>query len=168
MRFTFEYTTLHLSTQVWKRLLDQELRDALTEGATLWLNAALSRIPVWSGASHGTFLKLAAKIGYVISIGGSVPWRTGPAYGQSHSDAKLTIFDGAYVLEYSTDLWHLVYNEYNNANNNPDEAHLFSRLRNPGPYNFQTLAGEAFRQFAQTVKLPPPLLAMATKTKVVS
>jgi hypothetical protein len=167
MRFTFDYQTLHLSSAVWKRILDQELRAALIEGGTIWMNAALSRIPVWSGASHGTFLKLAAKIGSSISIGGGVPWLSGSTYGQSHSGANLIIYNGAYILEYSTDLWHLVYNEFSNANANPVEGRLFARLRNPGPYHFQELAAEEFRNFAKTVRLPSPMLAMVIKKHTV-
>lgn len=163
MRFTFDYQTLHLSPGVWKRILDQELRTALTEGATIWMNAALSCIPVWSGASHGTFLKLAAKIGYSLSIGSGVPWLSGPTYGQSHSNASLTVYNGAYILEYSTDLWHLLFNEYKNANANPIEGRLFARLRNPGPYNFQQIAATAFTPFAKSVRLPSPQLAMTIK-----
>jgi hypothetical protein len=167
MRFTFDYKTLHLSPTVWKRLLDQELNAALTQGAIIWMNAALSRIPVWSGASHGTFLKLAATIGYSISVGGGVPWMSGPNYGKSHSSARKTIYDGAYVLEYTTDLWHLCYNEISNANTNPEEGRLFARLKNPGPYAFQELAAEEFRQYAKSVRLPPPLLAITIKTHTV-
>lgn len=167
MRFSFEYNELRLSPSVWKRLMDQELRAALIQGGIIWINAALSKIPVWSGASHGTFLKLAAKIGYSIQLGGGVPHMTGPSYGQSHSSAKLTIYDGAYVLEYTTNLWHLVYNEFNNANANPEEARVFSRLKQPGPYNFQELAAEEFRNFAKSVRLPSPRLAMTIKTRTV-
>lgn len=167
MRFSFEYSTLHLSTSVWKKLLDQELRAALTQGGLIWLNAALSQIPIWSGASRGTFLKLAAKIGYSIGIGGGVPWLSGPSYGEAHSTANLTVFDGAYVLEYTTNLWHLVYNEYNDANANPEAGRLFARLKQPGPYNFQDIAGESFRAFAKSVRLPTPLRAMTIKTQTV-
>jgi hypothetical protein len=167
MRFTFEYTTIHLSTAVYKRLMDQTLNTALTHGAALWINTAISCIPVWSGASHGTFLKLAAKIGYAFTVGGGVPWLGGPSYGQARSGAKKTVFDGAYVLEYYTNLWHLVYNEYNNANANPIEGRLFARLLRPGPYHFQDKAALAFRQFSKTVRLPSPMLAISKKTKMV-
>jgi hypothetical protein len=122
---------------------------------------------VWSGASHGTFLKLAATIGYSISVGGGVPWMSGPSYGKSHSGARKTVYDGAYVLEYTTDLWHLCYNELYNANANPEEGRLFSRLKQPGPYNFQSLAADEFKQYTKTVRLPPPILAITIKTHMV-
>jgi len=167
MRFTFEYKTIHLSVAAYKRILDQSLRAALTHGASLWIQTAVSLIPVWSGASHGTFLKLAAKIGYSFNVGGGVPGMGGPSYGQARSSAKLTVFDGAYVLEYYTNLWHLVYNEYNNANEHPIEGRLYARLLRPGPYNFQEQAGIVFSQFAKTVRLPSPKLAITTKQKVI-
>jgi len=166
MRFKFEYSTLHLSPIVWKRQLNKELRAALIEGGTLWMNAALTRIPVWSGASHGTFLKLAAKLGYQMSVGGA-GFGGGPSYGEAHSSAKLTVYAGAYILEYNTNLWHLIYNEYNDANAHPEAGRLFAKLHRPGPYKFQDSAGEEFKQFAKTVRLPSPKLALTTKTKVV-
>lgn len=164
MHFTFEYKTLHFKPAIWKRMIDAQLRAALTDGGTIWMNAAISRIPIWSGASHGTFLKLAAKIGYSISVGGGVPMGLGPQYGSAQSTGKLTIYAGAYVLEYSTNLWHLIYNEFHDGNANKEEARVYSRLKNPGPYHFQELAAEAFRQYAKTVRLPSPLLATLRQT----
>jgi hypothetical protein len=164
MHFTFDYKTLHFKPAIWKRMIDEKLRAALVEGGTIWINAAISRIPVWSGASHGTFLKLAAKIGYAISIGGGNPMGLGPAYGSAQSTGKLTVYAGAYILEYSTTLWHLLFNELNNANLNPTEGRLFARLRTPGPYHFQVAAAEEFRQYAKTVRLPDPKLATIIQT----
>jgi len=165
MRFTFDYATMHLGVVNYKVELDRKLRQALIDGGMVWLNAARAIIPVWSGAAHGTFLKLAAKLGTSFSIGGGVPWLIGPPYGAAQSAAKMTVWGGAYVLEYSTSLWHLVYNEYNNANANKEEARVFSRLRTPTPYNFQERAGNLFQMFAQTVRLPSPWAILRLKRK---
>jgi hypothetical protein len=161
MHFTFDYKTLHFKPAIWKRMIDEKLRAALIEGGTIWMNAAISRIPVWSGASRGTFLKLAAKIGYAISVGGTNAGMLGlgPAAGSSQSTGKMTVYAGAYILEYTTHLWHLCYNESHDANANPVEARLFYHLRNPTPYNFQVAAAEEFRTFAKTIRLPSPFLA---------
>jgi hypothetical protein len=92
---------------------------------------------------------------------------SGPKYGKEHSSARKTIYDGAYVLEYTTDLWHLVYNNLHNANANPEEGRLFAKLRQPGPYNFTEIAAEEFKQYAKSIRLPSPSLAMTIKTHMV-
>jgi hypothetical protein len=166
MHFTFDYKTLHFKPAIWKRMIDEKLRAALVEGGTIWMNAAVSRIPVWSGASHGTFLKLAAKLGYAISVASTNAGMLGlgPGAGSSQSTGKMTVYAGAYILEYSTSLWHLCYNELKNANANPVEGRLYAKLRYPGPYHFQVTAAEEFRQYAKTVRLPDPKLATIIQT----
>jgi hypothetical protein len=169
MHFTFEYKTLHFKPALWKKLIDTKLRAALVEGGTRWMNAAVSRIPVWSGASHGTFLKLAAKLGYALSVASTNAgvMGLGPTVGNAQSTGKLTIYAGAYVLEYSTNLWHLCYNEYNDANANKEEARVYSHLKNPTPYHFQELAAAEFVAFAKTVRLPSPFLATLIQSHAV-
>ena len=56
-------------------------------------------------------------------------------------------------VEYRTWLPWLIWNEYHNANVDPDPG-LFGRLLKPGPYNFQVKGYEAFKQFSQAVDLP--------------
>ena len=87
----------------------------------------------------------------------------GPSTGLSASAATLVGKNGLHTLEYRTSLWHLVYNEYNDANKNPLDGRLFSRLKNPGPYGFQALGAAAFVSFARTVEVPSILLALKKK-----
>lgn len=162
---TFNYATLNIPVAVYKKALDAKLKDALIEGGKIYLNAALAIIPVWSGASWGTFLPLARKIGATFSIPGHVPWLPGPPYGAAQSSGSLVIHGGIYRLQYGTTLWHLIYNEYNQGNLNKEEARVYSRLLYPGPYNFQEKAGEAFQSFATTIRLPNPWLLVVVKRK---
>jgi hypothetical protein len=169
MKLTFDYTLLKLDAGEYKRTLHTYLLDKLQEGGKLWLGACLAVIPVWSGASHGTFLKLANKIGMLVSISAmaSIPGMLGPAVGSQKSTASIKSSNDQYILEYGTSLWHLIYNEYNNANLNPTAGRLFARLRTPGPYNFQKIGAEAFSAFATTVSLPSPWkLLKQTKHRV--
>jgi hypothetical protein len=134
--------------------MNQHLREAVG----LWINTAVSLIPVWTGASHATFIKLAGKIGQTFSVGGiNMPGFVGPAEGQRASQGRLTTWNGVYVAEYSTTLWHLIYNEYNDGNANKEAAHVYSRLIRPGPYGFQEQANAAFQAYtAANVSLPSP------------
>jgi hypothetical protein len=112
---------------------------------------------VWSGASHGTFLRLANAIDFNLTIteAPNAPRRV--SYGQRNSDGNLDIdaARGRFFFMYETRLKHLVYNEYNNANIDPDPG-LLSRLLNPGPYEFQKTAAEAFLRSIGSVILPDP------------
>jgi len=75
--------------------------------------------------------------------------------GVTQSDGKLTADKqtGEYTFTYSTTLPWLIWNEYHNANVEPDPT-LFYRLIDPGPYNFQAVGARAFLRSADSVALP--------------
>ncbi len=160
MKMTCNFQLMKLNVGNYKKALNTEMLQKLKEAVSVWVQAAITVIPVWSGASHGTFLKLASKIGMTFSIsgGGGLPGMTGPVYGDARSQGRLTTWGGAFIAEYSTTLWHLIYNEYNNANANPEEGHLFARLIQPGPYAFQEKANAAFSEYITSVRMPSPWL----------
>jgi len=121
---------------------------------------------VWSGASAASFLHLANEIHSTIPI--SKGNATGIAYGKRFSDGGIEIDKGVGRFFYSTDLPHLVYNEYHNANTDPDRA-LFSQLKNPGPYGFQKAGTRAVEHAIDGMDpLPSPLLVQSIKVKTVT
>ena len=157
MKMTFAYTLIDIDLGVYQKMLDKALSEDLREGGIEWLRSALLVIPIWSGASHGTFVKMAQKLGMSISVPGSPRLgllNTGPQAGIGASSAILEGKDGLHTITYHTSLWHLIYNEYNNANANPMAAGLFARLLTAGPYNFQAIGNSTFISFASSVKLP--------------
>lgn len=158
MKMTCSFQLMKLSAGNYKKAVSTEMLQKLKEAVGIWIQTAITVIPVWSGASHGTFIKLASKIGQTFSVsgGGGLPGMLGPVYGESQSQGRLTTFGGAYIAEYSTTLWHLIYNEYNDANANPEAGRLFARLIQPGPYMFQEKANMAFLEYVNTVRMPSP------------
>ncbi len=158
MKMTCSYSLIKLNAGNYKKALTTEMTQKLKEAVSVWIQAAVTVIPVWSGAAHGTFLKLASKIGMSFSVsgGGGLPGMTGPVYGDTHSQGRLTTWGGTFVAEYTTTLWHLIYNEYNNANADPEAGHLFARLIRPGPYMFQEKANTAFSEYIKDVRMPSP------------
>ena len=96
-----------------------------------WLEAVLAEIPVWSGASRATFVKLAQQIGYNLPVAPAAV-QCGPrpvhqpdrphGMGEAQSDGSLTANKetGEYTFTYSTTLPWLIWNEYHNANVEPD------------------------------------------------
>ncbi len=158
---------MQLSLTAWQKAADVELTKLIKDSARVWLNATvLSVIPVWSGASRASFLKLARAVSFPLSITGlkATPGQTrgalGPSIGFQQSTGKLVTDakKGVYTFAYSTSLFHLVFNEFNNANQSPVAGRLYSRLKQPGPYNFQKLGKAAVEEFfaSTIVDLPSP------------
>ena len=119
---------------------------------------------MWSGASRATFVKIAQQIGYSLPLDRRPSMRRTAfstsrmdrtAMGQAQSDGKLTAdkTTGEYTFTYSTTLPWLIWNEYHNANVEPDPS-LFYRVIKEGPYNFQAVGARAFLRFADNVDLP--------------
>lgn len=158
IKATFELPSFDKAA--YNRQLSEVMTAALQEGARVWLRAAINLIPVWSGESQGTFEPLARAVGMPLLIRPAATARNFPRRRNASRDTgEIDAGRGArgvFSFEYGTDLAHLVYNEFNNANVNPDPS-LFSQLRTPGPYLFQLKAGADFRNYASSVRLPNPL-----------
>jgi len=148
----------------------QKLKKHMTEEVSYllyrWLEAVLNelpidgaKMPVWSGASRATFLKLARHIEYGIPISPVVASRE--AEGQAKSLGSLNLNDkgdGRYTFSYTTTLPWLVTNEYFDA------RQWGIRLKHPGPYHFQETGANVFAELAKDVKLPP----VVTKIKPIT
>lgn len=142
----------------------QELRDQATEvlifAAFEWFNVATAEIPVWSGASLAAFIPLARLLSQPLSVTGRSDLPAGfrsarIAKGMNLSDAQFTSDEnlGLFLFKFETNLRHLVFNEFNNANAGGDPA-VFSRLLRPGPYNFTQKAADAFMRRVRDARLP--------------
>ncbi len=179
MKFKVRFTALSINEQMWRQKLAAMLAKEIKKAATVWLNATvLLVIPVWSGASRATFLKLARAISFPLTINIQAPSgfierapnRWGPRIGFQRSEGTLDASNAANGLVsffYSTDLFHLVFNEYNDGNANPVAGRVFARLHNPGPYGFQQIGQAAFEDYARLVELPSPWRSLKfTKIRV--
>jgi hypothetical protein len=159
MKFTAQLSIPRIDVAAYRDVLDGHMKAAIAHGLMEWLEAVLAEIPVWSGASRATFVKLAQQIGYGLPVAPAAT-ATGQRIdrtwmGMAQSDGRLTADKetGEYTFTYSTTLPWLIWNEYHNANVEPDPS-LFHRLIDPGPYNFQVVGARAFLRFAETVGLP--------------
>jgi len=161
MRFTGTFRAPRLNEAKYRKILHEHLTDVLPDATVQWLGTVLPNIPVWSGASAATFLPLARKVAYE-----NLP--TSNNYGLRHAEGD---FDpgrsdpNRYVFTYSTTLAHLIWNEFHNANIDPDPTKWPppAVLKKPGPYEFQKLGQEAFEKFAAGVSLPDPFVALRTR-----
>jgi len=164
MKFKAQFSMPRIDVATYRNALDAYMKEAIAQGLMSWLEAVLAEIPVWSGASRATFVKLAEQIGYNLPVGPATgQWAHGlftsrvdrKWMGETQSAGSLTTNKetGEYTFTYSTTLPWLIWNEYHNANVDPDPT-LFYRLLEPGPYNFQIKGADAFLRFAEGVDLP--------------
>jgi hypothetical protein len=164
MKFTYKFNIPRINVDRYRNELDKSMREAVAQAVMEWLDAVLMEIPVWSGASRATFIKLGMQIGMNIPVApASGNWahglftsridRRGEGLSQSTGKVEHDKAKGRYVFIYGTTLPWLIWNEYHNANVEPDPT-LFYRVLKEGPYNFQAKGAEAFKKFAETVELP--------------
>ena len=153
MRFTASLAAPSLDVAGYRKALKAHMQEALAQAIVTWLAAVLEEIPVWSGASRATFIPLASRIQFNIPITPRVIDRRGVGIASAGGELEIDEEKGRYAFEYRTWLPWLVWNEYHNANVDPDPG-LFDKLLKPGPYNFQVKGYEAFKRFSQTVDLP--------------
>jgi hypothetical protein len=177
MKFTVRFQAPTISVSAWEKRLDTVLSKQIEQAAKVWLNATvLLAIPVWSGASRATFLKLAREVSFPLTITGIKSSATGfiqagkagPRLGfqQSRGEVSKGATKGVYTFTYGTTLFHLVFNEFQDANANPQAGRLFARLHEPGPYNFQEIGKDAFEDYAKdAVELPSPWRKSILKIK---
>jgi hypothetical protein len=165
MKFTAQLSMSRLDLSSYRKALDKHMREALAQAIAVWLEAVLAEIPVWSGASRATFVKLASAINYSLPVGPATGnWahglfasrvdRTGMGIAASAGEVEANFDNRRYTFSYSTTLPWLIWNEYHNANVEPDPT-LFYRVIKEGPYNFQAVGARVFLRFAEGVELPP-------------
>jgi len=133
----------------YEAALRARLAENITRAAFEYVQASLSVIPVWSGASQSTFTELANAISLplIVNPSSTAPDRT--TVGNDLSSGELDTTGTTVSFVYETSLPHLIYNEFNNANTTPD-SRLFSKLLQPGPYGFQQIAASAAKAVTET------------------
>lgn len=130
----------NFNAQAARAAIEADIRERVTRAAFEYIQTALSIIPVYAGASQGTFTALADAINSPLIINPEVSSEIGLGVDASTGGVDLT--GPVFSFEYSTSLPRLVFNESNNANE------VGFNLRNPGPYQFveasQNAAMQAF------------------------
>lgn len=155
MKFTYKYRRPRLDLAGYKEALDKHMSELLEQGLMAWLEAVITEVPVWSGASRATFIKVAKTIGFSVPVsGGPAPFdRTSIGQAASTGELEVDVEKGLYVFTYGTSLPWLIWNEHHNANLDPDPT-LFAKLTRPGPYEFQLKGMAAFLHATGSIGLP--------------
>ena len=150
MRIRAQLQLPQLSLQRYMTDMKARLGEQIARAAAEWLSTVTDVVPVWSGASRGTFLKLAHDISFAIDIAPTVASRV--PLGQGHSEGRVDIDPqaGRYSFSYQTDLPHLLVNEATDA------TRFGFHLRQPGPYHFQEKGAKAVDSVLADTILPNP------------
>lgn len=162
MKFKPVFNAPRVDFGAYRRKLQDVLGEAIARAAFEWLGATTAVIPTWSGASQATFAHLASAVGLTLSIS-PVALKSRVNLGLSNATGTLTTdpVKGIFQFEYGTTLRYLIYNEFNDANVVSD-GHIFSRLIQPGPYQFQEKGKVAFEKAIKDVRLPDPTFTITT------
>lgn len=152
MKAKYRYYRPTLNLYGYKLALDKVLREALAMGLEAWMQATTVEVPVWSGASRATFVKVGSIISHSVDLtGGSAPFSrvgTGLAMSQGSGLEATDTDRGLYTFTYGTTLPWLLVNEYYDA------TQWGFRLKKPGPYDFQSKGAAAFMHATKLVALP--------------
>lgn len=157
-----KFNAPNFDLQKYKNELERQARETLGRAILEYVVTFQQIVPVWSGASHATLTQLAGLISAPLAIQISTTAYDREGYGRGHGSAVLVANAGEYGFVFETDLPHLVYNEYNDANANPDPG-LRGKLLNPGPYDFQTKVGAAVTTVLREFQLPDLNSALRTR-----
>ena len=166
MKFKGNLAVLDFDLEDYRKRLHEQLSEEISRAAFIWIEEVLAEIPLWSGASWATFLRLSREIRYSLTIDSKVIRRV--SYGQRHGDGEVTADSkkGLYSFTYTTDLEWLVSNEYRH-NTKENDPTVWYRLLRPGPYHFQQAGQRAFEKVAGDVRLPPPWKSLkVTKRRI--
>lgn len=121
--------------------LDKELTQILVEGTVEWVRTVSAIIPNWSGESRASLQKIADLVDVPIFAGAvsGAPDRTQKGFAEGEGDLILNDKgDGVYAFVWHSNVFHLAFNESNNANQ------YGFHLRNPGPYHSMRQAQQSF------------------------
>jgi len=156
MKFTAQFAAPRIDIAGYRAALDRHMREALTQAVMHWLGHVLDVVPCWSGASRATFQRLASTIEVRVPISPVTNDRISQGFAESEGKLNLDEPPGCYTFTYRTSLPWLVWNEYHNANSEPDATKWPppAKLLQPGPYEFQAKGYLAFIDFAKSVDLP--------------
>ena len=129
---------VELDIAAFEAALDQKLTKILVEGTAEWVRTVSAILPNWSGESRASLRPIADLVNIPIfaSAVAGAPDRV--SKGESEGFGELHLGPGQYFFEWRSQVFHLAYNELNDANA------VGFHLRNPGPYQSQRQAEQSF------------------------
>lgn len=144
---------------------DAFVKETIEGAAREWVRAAVSIIPVWSGASRATLQALADAVNEPVPIEPreDAPDRIGLGRLYSRGGIEKT-GRAAYNFYYETTLRYLIANETTRVR--PRTEGLFGSLIKPTPYNFREAGDRAAQAYIDQRLASLPFLAKLFGKKI--
>lgn len=159
IKITSDLKLIVFNRKAWDRATKIQMKAQIQGAARYWLTTVLTVIPTWSRASRATFESLAQEVGFQITYGPRLSREDRTELGLATSRGGLDLGKDSWFFFYTTDLQYLAYNNFNHVVYG-EAPNVFSRtgLTHPTPYKFTELGEDAFKRFAERVRLPDPML----------
>lgn len=140
MKLTANLAIPTLDLKAAQHALDEEYKSILIEGVREWVMTVESIVPNWSGESRASLRALAEQVGIFVSASPVAGAPNRVAKGEAEGEAKITTDHYEYYFYWKSSVFHLIYNESNNANA------VGFHLIQPGPYHSMAAAQSAFEK----------------------
>ena len=139
MKFTGQFTGAKLDLSSYEKKMNAYLEAKLHDGANAWLQAVTGRVPIWSGMSQASLLKLTELISGTLAITPIVKSRI--PEGRSLGTAVPEDF----IITITTAVPHYTLQEYKNVG-----------VSRSAPWRSFNVDATAYRNNTKDVRLPKP------------
>lgn len=153
MKFLNRLKRLKLNFLALVGNLDARSQKLAEEAGRIWVEAAIQKVPAWSGASLATFEQLASVVGVNVPINVSPTAPDRIALGRLNGRGGIErVTKGHWRFFYENNLEYLSANETRQVG--VGEYGVRWGLLEPTPYNFREAGNEAVDRFLKKAELP--------------
>lgn len=145
MKFTGQFLGAKIDVDKYQQQLQEAMIDALHEGAKIWLQAVVGKVPLWSGMARASLLELSELVSGQIVFSPLKAKSRIPA-GRSLGTAEQDIEQDRVTITITTDVPHYTEQEYR------------SGVSPTAPWHSLMAGAIAFKSYAESTKFLMPKL----------
>ena len=143
MKFTGKFLGAKIDIDKYQQQLREAMIDALEEGARIWLQAVVGRVPLWSGMARGSLLELSELVsGRVVFT--PLKARSRVPAGRRLGTAEPKYEKDKVTIKITTDVPHYTAQEYR------------SGISPSAPWRSLMAGAVAFKTYAESTKFLMP------------
>ena len=145
MKFTGQFLGAKIDIDKYQQQLQEAMIDALEEGARMWLQAVVGKVPLWSGMARGSLLELRELVSGKI-VFTPLKARSRVPSGRSLGTAEPNYEKDKVTLTITTNVPHYTAQEYR------------SGISPSAPWHSLMAGAVAFKTYAESRKFLIPKL----------
>ena len=153
--FKGSFTTVRLDIPEYVATLDALMTDILEEGAREWVEAAVGRVPIWSGMARAS-LREISRLGNTEIVISPLQAKSRIPEGEHLGDASLIAHFPVYKLVITTRVPHYVHLDDSSSPRGSQSA----------PWKSFQAGDAALRKLLGSFEVPPPLIKARTVRKI--